>query len=159
MGEDANEIEPVVLEAFQSAVQATFEQLTQTSFDLIRVSRGAATLSPEGFCASLELLRPAPGLVSLELAPSTLTALSNRLFPDSPQLTREMQEDALREFLNVIAGQAKTALKGTPYHYHLSLPKTDTFDSTRFPPEAFTIQFVSPDGPLLLTIFLPSGDQ
>ena len=45
-----------------------------------------------------------------------------RYLPEGTALTDEMIDDVAGEFANVIAGQAKTILKGTPYHFTLSTP-------------------------------------
>jgi CheY-specific phosphatase CheX len=42
--------------------------------------------------------------------------------PDGTELSDEIIHDVVGELANVIAGQAKTMLKGTPYHFALSIP-------------------------------------
>jgi CheY-specific phosphatase CheX len=69
------------------------------------------------------LLRDPPGTLALVLASDTAANLAARYLPTGTALSSEIIDDVAGEFANVIAGQAKTILKGTPYRFHLSTPE------------------------------------
>jgi CheY-specific phosphatase CheX len=60
--------------------------------------------------------------MTLVLAPKTARRLAESYLPAGAELTDEIIDDVGAELVNVIAGQAKTILKETPYHYTLSIP-------------------------------------
>jgi CheY-specific phosphatase CheX len=60
--------------------------------------------------------------MALVLPPDTARRLAETYLPAGCELTNEIIDDVTGELANVIAGQAKTILKGTPYHFALSIP-------------------------------------
>ncbi len=149
-------MDPMVVEAFTTAVKTTFEQLTNTSMEVMEISCTMES-SPDQVSAYLELQRATPGVLTIEMSPTLLAILASRYVPDSDEVTREIQEDALREWLNVIAGQAKTLLKGTQYHYLLTLPQSGQYSFSGTAKElAFSIRFEASEGIVVLRILLPA---
>lgn len=149
-------IDPIVMEAFTTAVKTTFEQLTNTIFEGVEVPNFIEP-SADQYSAYLELQRSIPGVLAIEVPPSLLGSLAERYVPNSGEVTTDMQEDALREWLNVIAGQAKTLLKGTQYHYQLSLPRSGHYHFSKEAQDSmFSMRFVAPEGSLVLRILLPA---
>jgi CheY-specific phosphatase CheX len=61
-------------------------------------------------------------MMTLILCPATAGQLAVRYLPEGTFLTEDLIDDVAGEFANVIAGQAKTILKGTPYHFSMSTP-------------------------------------
>jgi len=104
-------------EAAAEAVRIAFEEMCQTA---VFVAEPGAPL--EAIVATISLRRSPPGLLALALAAETLEALARRYLPDEPP-SDELLHDAAGEFANVIAGQLKTSLKGTPFHFDLSTPR------------------------------------
>src|SRR5262249_7528783 len=68
----------------------------------------------------ITLKRRLPGRLVCTFPRAVLEALTRRYLPAGVSLTPEIVDDTAGEFANVIAGQAKTMLKGTPYHYALT---------------------------------------
>jgi CheY-specific phosphatase CheX len=58
----------------------------------------------------------------LVLPPVLARRLAEGYLPAGTELTEEIINDVAGELANVIAGQAKTILKGTRYHFTLSIP-------------------------------------
>jgi len=109
-----------VADAFRSSAVTTLCELTQ--FESI-VEKNPQAISLENhIVAVVRLMRHVPGKLILALLPQAAAELAERYLPDSTELTDEMIDDVMGEFANVIAGQAKTILKGTPYHFTLSIP-------------------------------------
>ncbi len=112
-----------VVQAFTEATLTTLRELTQIEAcaeqtpQNLRFSSGVPLVS-----ARLVLMRPVPGEMSLVVTLETASLLAARYLPEGTALTAEIIDDVLGEFANVIAGQAKTMLKGTPHHFTMSLP-------------------------------------
>jgi CheY-specific phosphatase CheX len=118
---DLHSIPPEVSEAFQSAAITALQELTQ--IEAFPDLSAAERLPPgEVVLAAIGLLRPIPGTMTLVLTANTAAQLAARYLPEGTQLSGEMIDDVAGEFANVIAGQAKTILKGTRYHFTMSVP-------------------------------------
>lgn len=139
----------VVGDAFQSAAITALQELTQIEAfpDL-----SAAERMPTGevVLATIRLLRSVPGTMTLVLTTETASQLAARYLPEGTQLSAELIDDVAGEFANVIAGQAKTILKGTAYHFTMSTPVV-----TR--PERFTQPFVVADVRLASSLTTEAG--
>lgn len=121
-------IPPEVADAFQSATITALQELTQVEAypDLSAAGRMPAE---EVVLAAIRLLRSAPGTMTLVLTAQTASQLAARYLPEGTQLSVEMIDDVAGEFANVIAGQAKTILKGTSFHFTLSTPAVTRSES------------------------------
>lgn len=114
---------PEVAGAFAAATATAFEELAQTPPipGEPYLTRAAA---PAGWVtAEIALRRSAEGRVVVAFPRPVLEALAGRYLAGGPPLTPDLVDDAAGEFANVIAGQAKTMLKGTLYHFTLSTPR------------------------------------
>jgi CheY-specific phosphatase CheX len=119
----SNEINPLVAEAIISSTQAAFEELIQTI-----VIPGSASFANADFVlpevvALISLKRSIPGKLMLGISRHTLAKLAARYLPPGIDVTEELQNDVAGEFANVIGGQTKTSLQGTPYHFWLTTPE------------------------------------
>lgn len=110
-----------VIEAFSSATVTALSELAQCEALPVSPSVHAEMAGP-CVVAVMQLLRATPGSLALVMSVDTAEQLTARYLPKDTALTEELVNDVLGEFVNVIAGQAKTFLKGTPYHFLLSLP-------------------------------------
>lgn len=115
-----------VVAAFLAATITTFEELAQTSPVPGEVSLTRTAPPVDWVTAAIGLRRAAEGRLVVAFPRPVLVALTERYLGDGTPLTPELVDDAAGEFANVIAGQAKTMLHGTPYHYALSTPKVGT---------------------------------
>lgn len=72
----------------------------------------------------LELSMATEGLLILSLSGRTAESLGRRILAEvSTDPTPELIQDCVNEVGNVVAGQAKALLAGTPYHFTFSPPK------------------------------------
>lgn len=110
-----------VMQAFSAAVVTALQEMTRT--EAFPVSQSTPPeLAGDFVVAVMRLLRSVPGNLALAMTVETAERLTERYLPLGTELTEEIVNDVVGEFANVIAGQAKTLLKGTPYHFLLSLP-------------------------------------
>lgn len=112
---------PNVMEAFATAAITALQELVNT----IAFVDSAIPLMQTGpsVSATITLQRPVPGQMILILSADTAVQLATRYLPEGTVLTEELIDDVAGEFGNVIAGQAKTILKGTPFHFLITPPK------------------------------------
>ena len=112
-----------VLDAFVSAATTALRELTQFEAFPDEVPHAApARWNANVVSATVALRRQVPGTMLLVVDVDTASQLAARYLPEGTVLTKEIVDDVVGEFSNVIAGQAKTMLKGTPYHFTLSPP-------------------------------------
>jgi CheY-specific phosphatase CheX len=115
-----NTLPPEVANAFRLAAITALQELVQ-----VEVFSEDSPLEFEAnasVIATIHLLHEPPGKLLLVLSESTAVALATRYLPAGTEVTTEIVDDVAGEFANVIAGQAKTMLKGTPYHFHQTTP-------------------------------------
>ena len=127
-------------------------------------SRPAVPLSVLSFEVPLMMLVPAgqqdtssPRLTATRWVPvvvfprAVLNVLVVRFLKMGPAVAADLVADAAGEFANVIAGQAKTILKGTDYHFTLSTP---TVGPAADLPDALVLPFDTDAGPFALHVAL-----
>lgn len=148
---------PEVVAAFTSAAITALEELTQ--FPAVAEPPEGEPHTAEQVLATVRLLRQAPGAMTLALAKDAAACLAARYLPSESVLSDELIEDVAGEFANVIAGQAKTMLKGTPFHFALSPPfvvRSSSIAPASAPPPAKQIAAIAfEQGRLLLFVDLP----
>ena len=77
--------------------------------------------------ASLEISSPLEGALILSFSKGTAEALEKRVFAEVvSEPDRALLPDCMGEIANVLAGQAKALLAGTPYHFIFSTPHVST---------------------------------
>lgn len=145
--------------AFQSAAITALQELTQIeAYSESKLPTIKDMPSQEVVLASIQLQRQIPGTMTLVLTSKAALQLAARYLPDGVQLTEELINDVAGEFANVIAGQAKTILKGTPYHFSMSTPVVTRAESPAQMPhvtDARYVQLKAIDlGPVLLLVDL-----
>lgn len=79
---------------------------------------------PGDLFAEIRLLRDAPGVLSLAFPQAVIREIARRYLGEKVALDAVLLGDAAGELANVIAGQAKTMLQGTDYHFRLSTPRS-----------------------------------
>lgn len=137
--------------AVVDAVVTTFAELTGTAFRLTR--DGPPPAFDRTVAAHLPLKGDPPGVVVLELPAALADTLAGRYLTPNIVLTPDLVTDTVGEFVNVIAGQVKTSLKGTARHFHLATPNPGV--PAVIPAGAQVLLFSSPDGFLRLTADVP----
>lgn len=150
---------PEVAQAFTSAAITALQELTQ----LEALSEGApgvalADLTTSIVTASLPLMRAVSGRMTLALSAVTALRIATRYLPEGTQLTEEIIDDVVGEFANVIAGQAKTILKGTPYHFTMTTPVVartrNSSQSTDMAGSPMAISLATEAGRILVLVYL-----
>lgn len=148
----------VVTTAFQSAAITGLQELAQleaipasTMPAIGEMSAGAIVL------ATIQLRRSVPGTMTLVLSAKAAEQLAARYLPEGTFVTAELSDDVAGEFANVMAGQAKTILKGTPYHFGMSTPVvTHAANTAQLPAAAHCAILLACElGPVLLIVDLP----
>lgn len=151
-------VPPEVVEAFSAAAVTALEELVQIAAVLDDAPRAPHASDETCVLAAVRLARRLPGRLTLSLAVQTAEDLARRYLPPGAPLTEAIIDDVVGEFANVIAGQAKTALHGTPYHYTLTLPSVVRTRAADIPPaaSAFALRFET--GCLSVYLDLPPCD-
>jgi CheY-specific phosphatase CheX len=111
-----------VREAFTSSIITAIQELMQLDVQPVHPPESFATAPGGCLVATMRLARPRPGTMSLTLPAHVARRLAEAYLPQGTEMTEEIIGDVAGELANVIAGQAKTILKDTPYHFKLSLP-------------------------------------
>jgi chemotaxis protein CheX len=119
----APEVREQVLEAFLSATRVTMQEMVTTEVieRAVYQKKSPTTLSNLSAVIGMELA--GGGALVLGCTEATASALAHRVLAgtiDDP--APELIRDCLGELVNVIAGQSKTMLFGTPYHFCLTPP-------------------------------------
>lgn len=112
-----------VTEAFAlAAITALREQTQLTAYQEKSPSRVGDQPTETIVFAKLSLRRQLPGAMVLVMAVESATQLATQYLPQGTELTDTIIDDVAGEFANLIAGHAKTILKGTLYHFSMSPP-------------------------------------
>lgn len=157
---DINSPPSVVIEAFTSAAITTLQELisVEAHFEHCQLGGKVKTEEPN-VVAAICLRREHPGSMQLILAPETASQLAAHYLPTGTVLTEEIIDDVAGEFANVIAGQAKTLLKGTTSHFQLATPvvtRTFEFGASLDPNKAVLLTLQTTTlGQIRMAIILP----
>jgi CheY-specific phosphatase CheX len=119
---------PEVFDAFASSAVTALSELMQVEGFRADPSAVAAVPGEESIVATMVLVRPTPGRLTLFLPEATARRLAVAYLPTGTELTDEIIADVACELANVIAGQAKTILKETPHHFSLSIPSVNRYE-------------------------------
>ena len=148
-----------VVNAFTAAALTTLQELIQVEAAADPDLQTPFAASPGPFVsATLTLMRSVPGTMSLMLTEETASRLAARYLPEGTVLNQEMVDDVAGEFANVIAGQAKTVLKGSPYHYTISTPvviRATNINQLNEAAKSLAMPLQSELGRILLLVNLP----
>jgi chemotaxis protein CheX len=125
---DTRAVPPAVregfLEPFLSAACLTLREWATTDAFPRAVYRKPTRTALGELTAVLRLVSPRGGLLALNFPDRTARTLTARVLARSPEaLEEEIVRDCMREMVNVVAGQAKALLLGTPHHFDLSIPR------------------------------------
>jgi CheY-specific phosphatase CheX len=113
---------PEVSEAFNASTVTALQELMQLEAIPITATASETAAATGAVVAVMRLLRAVPGTMTLALPLPTARRMAEAYLPQGTELSDEIVDDFAGELANVIAGQAKTMLKGTKYHFTLSIP-------------------------------------
>jgi CheY-specific phosphatase CheX len=112
-----------IVTAFESAAITALQELAQLeAFPASTMPEIGEMQAEEIVLAAINLQRSLPGAMTLVISAKVAEQLAARYLPEGTIVTAELIDDVAGEFANVMAGQAKTILKGTPYHFGMSPP-------------------------------------
>ncbi len=122
---ETNDFE-ILIEAFVSAARSAFGEMAESELVVRLKSEKAQSSPPADITVRLDLAFRAPGCLLLCFPASTAAALAARMLAGvEATMDEQLIRDCAGEIGNVIAGQAKTILADTPYHFTFSLPKVE----------------------------------
>jgi chemotaxis protein CheX len=152
------EIRDQFLEPFIAATGAALGEMAGTEVVVRAVYWKALHQALGDIAAVLEIRSATEGFLVLSFPQRTAAALAGRILAG---VTAEVDEDLIRdcmgEIANVVAGQAKAMLAGTPYRFAFSLPKVVVGAKELWPPQGLdclVIAFSSTQGEFTLQLFL-----
>ena len=119
-----DEIRGEILDPFIAAACSTLAEMAQTTADA-RDLYATATPRPAGDVTVVLDLTPTPGaMLVLDFPGPTASALADRVLAEAGGVADDaMVRDCMGEITNVIAGQAKAMLHGTPHRFAFSTPR------------------------------------
>jgi CheY-specific phosphatase CheX len=145
-----------LIEAFTTAVATTLRELAGVEVVVRDVVRASESEGLKDVSVALRLEADTDGLLVLSFPAGTAAALARRVLAEVGQEPDEgMIRDCAAELVNVIAGQAKALLFGTPYHFTLSTPTVLTAGSAGGAGGRAAVEFDSDAGPFTLRLCPP----
>jgi len=134
-----------LVEAFSAAVPFALRELAGA--EAVMRDVGPATADGTADVAASVRLTTAggPWWMTLCLPARTAGELARRILAGATDLTPDLIGDCMGEVANVVAGQAKTLLVGSPFHFTLSTPQIGV-GAVAGAAEAWTIHFDSDAG-------------
>jgi CheY-specific phosphatase CheX len=145
-----------LIEPFTTAVVTTLREMAGVEALVRDTGPADGGEGPADVSVALRLNADAERWVVLSFPPGTAAALARRVLADiGDEPDGGMIRDCVGELLNVIAGQAKALLFGTPHHFTLSTP-TAPIDGRAGPvAQRSAIRFDSDAGPFTLHLLPP----
>jgi chemotaxis protein CheX len=117
-----------------TAVCQATQEMTAVEFTLQSAHQLPAPAVLGDIAAVLELSEPLQGVLIMSFSTRTAEALAARVFAEVHEVvTPALVQDCMGEIGNVIAGQGKALLHGTPYHYSFSAPTIQAAADLKLP--------------------------
>ena len=146
-----------LIEPFTTAVSMTLREMAGVEVVVRETLRAAGA---EGFADAsviLQLTSGTKGWLVLSVPERTAKELTGRVLNEVGGTADDgMVRDCVGELANVIAGQAKTLLYGTPHHFTFSTPTVLNAGSADMATGRWVIRFDSDAGVFALHLCLPS---
>ncbi len=142
-------------QAFATAVSVAIREMASVEAALADSRPEKCAIQPGEIAATLRLTGRDEGFLVLTMPTETATALARLVLAGTLNDPDEaMVQDCVNEVANIIAGQAKTLLYGTPHHFSFSPPLAA---ASPLPSEIeWMVQtFASDVGELTLHVHLP----
>ena len=111
-------------EPLVTAVEQTLSQMAGAEVTVRSAYQSSHPAGMGDLSVTLTLTQSLEGLLILSYSAGTAEALARRILADvAEQLDPAMIADCMGEIANIVAGQAKALLHGTPNHFLFSTPK------------------------------------
>jgi chemotaxis protein CheX len=157
----AGAIRDELVEPFIQATTVALGEMAGVEVAVQSVSRVAGSKPSGDICAVVQLQSTIESVVVLCFAQSTATALARRILDEvATEPDENLVRDCMGEVANVISGQAKAMLAGTPYQLTFALPEVMNADdlASRAPGLSCVVAtFHSELGDFALELFLTMG--
>jgi chemotaxis protein CheX len=138
-----------LLEPFISATQMALTEMAGTEVAVRTVYRAGHPRLLGDLAAVLPVASPTVAALVLHFPARTASALAGRVLAGvMTEPDESMTRDCMGEVANVIAGQAKTLLMGTPHHFTLSTPTVASAadpDAIAYPGAAHLVAVLTSD--------------
>jgi len=152
------EIRDRLLEPFITATRAALGEMANTEVVVRTVCRNPGPHALSDISVVLRLTSATEGTLVLTFPEQTAAALARRILAGvSAEVDEQLIRDCVGEIGNVVAGQAKALLAGTPYHFAFSLPRIVAgVDDLQPAPglDCLAVAFNSEQGEFTLRMFL-----
>ena len=146
-----------LVEAFASAVPFALREMANVEAVARDACRNATAPSADLFASIRLTAADGEGRLVLCFSTATATALARRVLADvTDDPSEEMVRDCLGEVANVVAGQAKALLVGSPSHFTLSAPTVWVCDAAPPAHECWEIAFASDVGEFTVRLYPPT---
>jgi chemotaxis protein CheX len=148
-----------VVQPFITAACAAVGEMAKTDLVVRGVSREAPRPALGDLCAVVRLQSATEQFLVLRFPRPTAEAFAERVMAEAGvEVTEDLVRDCVGEIANVVAGQAKALLAGTPSQFTCSLPTVMDAASPESPPqqglECLVVVFGSDLGELQLQLFV-----
>jgi len=143
------------VEPFVAATMLTLREMAGLEATACETDRISGTQRFGDLSALLRLSAGGEGYLALDFPRPTATALAARILDGAAEINEEMVRDCAGEVANVVAGQAKALLFGTPDHFTFSLPSVTVGPAALPVGVWWVVSFVSEVGPFRLHLLQP----
>jgi chemotaxis protein CheX len=117
------EIREKLLEPFITATRTALAEMASVDVVARTVCQNSRPPAPGDISAVLRLTSATDEWLVLSFPERTAATLARRMLTGvTPEVDDQLIRDCVAEIGNVIAGQAKTLLGGTPFHFAFSVP-------------------------------------
>jgi CheY-specific phosphatase CheX len=149
------DVDDPIVEAFGEAVGVTLREMAGVEAVLCGMADGPVADGPDTLSVLLRLTS-GDGYIALCFPGPVAAVIARRVLAETgAEPDAVMVRDCLGEVANVIAGQAKTLLCGTPHHFFFSTPSAVPSPPADGP-RGWAARFASDVGEFTLHVQLPS---
>jgi chemotaxis protein CheX len=130
----SGEIRAGLLEPFIAAVCAALGEMAEMAVVVDHVYQTTSSRTPESVAAEVVLDWGDEGFLILSFPKTTAAALARQILAGTADdVDESLVRDCIGEVANVVAGQAKALLAGTPYRFTFAVPQVTAGDNQAAP--------------------------
>jgi CheY-specific phosphatase CheX len=142
-----------VVDAFITALETTLRELAGVAVVTRLEAKPIGVDSSPAIGAVIRLYAVRDGWLALSFSAATADLLARRVLAGlTGQPDAHLIQDCIAELLNVMAGQTKTLLHGTPYLFTLSTPEPWNSADANHGAGGYTVPFDSDIGPFVMQV-------
>lgn len=149
----------LLVDTLVAAVRTAVGEMAGATVVAHSVHRPATAASPTDISVVVQLQSAELASIVFVFSEQTAAALAERILAESKtKVSRDLTDDCMCEFANVVAGQAKTCLAETAYEFTFSLPKIVDAKSLQSPADRTVVAFDCEAGPFHVELLRQSRD-